>query len=150
MSALIAALYQDHATAERIRTSLVSQGFATDRVQLTSREEPGPAGLTPSNDTTSQLEAFFSQAFPDADEAAGVREFVDGVKRGNAAIVIQPRGEVETKQAKDILSASHPLKVREHDLARQTMERAASHSGETMVGTVVPEGLKRTLNPRKN
>ena len=46
MSALIAALYKDHATAARIRTSLVSQGFATDRVQLTSREEPGPAGLT--------------------------------------------------------------------------------------------------------
>ena len=150
MSALIAALYKDHATAVRIRTSLVTGGFATDRVQLTSREEPGPAGLAPSNDTTSQLEEFFTQAFPDADEAGEVRAFVEGVKQGNAALVIHPRGEVETKQAKDVLSASNPLKVREHDLANQTMERAASHPGETMVGTVVPEGLKRTLNPRKN
>jgi hypothetical protein len=28
--------------------------------------------------------------------------------------------------------------------------RAASHSGETVVGKVVPEGLKETINPRKN
>ena len=150
MSALIAALYKDHATADRIRTSLVSQGFATDRVQLTSREELGPAGVTPQKDTTSQLEAFFRQAFPDADEAAGVREFVEGVKQGNAALVIHPRGAVEMRQVTDILSGTHPLKVREHDLANQTMERAASHSGETMVGAVVPEGLKTTINPRKN
>ena len=39
--------------------------------------------------------------------------------------------------------------VREHDLANQAMERAASHEGETMVGKVVPEGLKKTINPRK-
>jgi hypothetical protein len=150
MSALIAALYKDHATADRVRTSLVSGGFATDRVQLTSRNEPGPAGLTPAGDMTSQLEGFFSQTFPDPDEIGGIREFVDGVKQGNAAVVVHPRGDVETKQARDILSASQPLKVREHDLANQAMERAASNSGETMVGKVVPEGLKKTINPRKN
>ena len=150
MSALIAALYPDHATADRIRTSLVSEGFATDRVQLTSREELGPAGVTPAGDTTSQLRKFFAQTFPNADEAEGVREFVDGVQQGHAALVIHPRGEVETKQAMDILSASQPLTVREHDLANQSMERAASHSGETMVGKVLPEGLKKTINPRKN
>jgi hypothetical protein len=150
MSALIAALYKDHATANRVRTSLVSGGFATDRVQLTSCDELGPAGVTPANDTTSQLEEFFAQAFPDPDEASGIREFVDSVKQGHAALVVHPRGEVETKQALDILSAARPLKVREHDLANQSMERAASHSGETMVGTIVPEGLKKTINPRKN
>jgi hypothetical protein len=30
------------------------------------------------------------------------------------------------------------------------MERAASKSSETVVGKVVPEGLKTTINPRKN
>ncbi len=32
MSALVAALYKDHATADQVRTALVSEGSATDRV----------------------------------------------------------------------------------------------------------------------
>jgi hypothetical protein len=150
MSALVAALYKDHATADRVRTSLVSGGFATDRVQLTSRVEPGPAGLTPSNGTTTQLQDYFAQVFPDPDEGANIREFVEGVAQGHAAIVVHPRGAEESKQALAILSASQPLQMRKHDFANQTMERAASHSGETMVGKMLPEGLKTTVNPRKN
>jgi hypothetical protein len=150
MSALVAALFKDHATADRVRTSLVSGGFATDRVQLTSRVEPGPAGLTPSHDTTSQLQDYFAQVFPDPGEAGNIREFVEGVARGNAAVVVHPRGDVESKQALEILSASKPLQVREHDFENQTMERAASSSGDTMVGQLLPEGLKKTINPRKN
>ena len=45
--ARVAALFKDHATAENVRTALVSEGFATDRVLLTSAEEPGPAGMMP-------------------------------------------------------------------------------------------------------
>jgi hypothetical protein len=63
---------------------------------------------------------------------------------------VHPRGDVEVERAMSILSASQPLEVREHDLANQAMERAASHDGETMVGRVVPEGLKKTINPRKS
>ncbi len=149
MSALVAALYKDHATADQVRTALVSEGFATDRVQLTSPREPGPAGLTPADDSTAQLRKYFEQVFPDAEEAGEVRTFVDGVRHGNAAVVVHPRGDVEVERALSILSASQPLQVREHDLDNQTMERAASHDGETMVGKVVPEGLKKTINPRK-
>lgn len=149
MSALVAALYKDHATAERVRTTLVSDGFATDRVLLTSREEPGPAGLTPSDDAKSQLQDYFEQVFPDPDEASEVDTFVSGVSEGNAAVVIHPRGDVEVQRALSVLSASQPLQVREHDLRNQTMERAASHPGETVVGKVLPEGLKKTINPRK-
>lgn len=150
MSALVAALYKDHATADQVRTALVSDGFATDRVQLTSSRELGPAGLTPSNDTTTGLRDYFEQVFPNADEAAEVRTFVDAVSHGNAALVVHPRGDVEVERAMRILTAAQPLQVREHDLANQTMERAASHSGETVVGKVLPEGLKTTINPRKN
>jgi hypothetical protein len=149
MSALVAALYKDHATADRVRTALVSEGFATDRVQLTSPEEPGPAGLTPSNNATAQLQDYFAQVFPDANEAEQIRVFVDGVSHGNAALVVHPRGDVEVERALSILSAAQPLQVREHNLEDQAMERAASHSGETVVGKVVPEGLKKTINPRK-
>jgi hypothetical protein len=127
----------------------VDEGFATDRVQLTSPEEPGPAGLTPSNDTTAQLRDYFAQVFPDANEAEEIRMFVHGVNHGNAALVVHPRGEVEVERALSILHASQPLQVREHDLANQAMERAASNSGETIVGAVLPEELKTTINPRK-
>jgi hypothetical protein len=150
MSALVAALYKDHATADQVRTALVSEGFATDRVQLTSPREPGPAGLTPADDATAQLRKYFEQVFPDPAEANEVSTFVDGVTHGNAAVVVHPRGDVEVERAMSILSASQPLEVREHDLANQAMERAASHDGETMVGKVVPEGLKKTINPRKS
>lgn len=150
MSALVAALYKDHATADQVRTALVSEGFATDRVQLTSRREPGAAGLTPADDATAQLRKYFEQVFPDPAEANEVSTFVDGVSHGNAAVVVHPRGDVEVERAMSILSASQPLEVREHDLANQAMERAASHDGETMVGKVMPEGLKKTINPRKN
>ena len=149
MSALVAALYKDHATADHVRTALVTEGFATDRVQLTSPREPGPAGLTPADDSTAQLRKYFEQVFPNADEASEVSTFVNGVSDGKAAVVVHPRGDVEVERALSILSASQPLEVREHDLHHQTMERAASHDGETMVGKVMPEGLKKTINPRK-
>ena len=149
MSALIAALYQDHASADRVRTALVSDGFATDRVQLTSPQEPGPVALTPANDAKVQLQEYFEQVFPDADEAAEMGAFVNGVSEGKAALVVHPRGDVEVERALSVLTASHPLQVHEHDLANQTMERAASHDGETAVGKLLPEGLKKTINPRK-
>lgn len=149
MGALVAALYKDHATADQVRTALIQDGFATDRVQLTSPDEPGPAGLTPSSDPTAQLQQYFTQVFPEADETEEVAVFVDGVSHGNAAVVVHPRGDVEVERALSILSASQPIQVREHDLANQTMERAASHDGETMVGKVMPEGIKTTINPRK-
>jgi len=149
MGALVAALYKDHATADQVRTALIQDGFATDRVQLTSPREPGPAGLTPSSDRTAQLQQYFTQVFPDADETSEVSTFVDGVSHGNAAVVVHPRGDVEVDRALNILSASEPIQMREHDLRNQGMERAASHDGETMVGKVVPEGIKQTINPRK-
>lgn len=150
MSALVAALYKDHATADQVRTALVSEGFATDRVQLTSSDDPGPARLSPSTSERDKLQDYFRQVFPDAHEGDDVRSFVEGVEHGNAAVVVHPRGDIEVERALSILSASDPLEMREHDLANQTMERAASNAPETVLGKIVPEGLKTTINPRKN
>jgi hypothetical protein len=150
MGALVAALYKDHATADHVRTALVTEGFATDRVQLTSSDDLGAAALGPANNTTAQLRDYFKQVFPDAAEDEELRSFVDGVSHGNAAVVVHPRGDIEVERALSILSASQPLHISEHDLENQTMERAASKSNETVVGKVVPEGLKTAINPRKN
>jgi hypothetical protein len=150
MSAVVAALFKDHATAEQVRTALVSEGFPTDRVQLTSEAEPGQAALSPSGGKSDQLRDYFAQLFPASNEQEHVRAFVDGVRHGNAAVVVHPRGDTETQRALGVLSSSDPIELREHDLANQAMEKAASEASSTVVGHFVPEGLKTTLNPRKN
>ena len=37
MQDIIVALYDEHSTAVRVRTALVEDGFATDRVEITSQ-----------------------------------------------------------------------------------------------------------------
>jgi hypothetical protein len=150
MSALVAALFKDHETAESVRTALVTEGFPTDRVQLTSASEPGPAALTPSGGKTDQLQSFFARIFPAADERAHLQSFVEGVRQGNAAVIVHPRGEIETQRALGILSSSDPIQMRKHDLANQSLERAASKASSTVLGKFVPEEVKTAINPRKN
>lgn len=150
MGAVVAALFQDHATADRVRTALVSGGFPTDRVQLTSEAEPGQAALMPASNKSQQLQDYFARIFPETNEQEQVRTFVDGVRHGNAALVVQPRGDVETRQALEVLSSSQPIQLCKHDLDKQGMEKAASEASSTVVGHLVPEGLKETINPRKN
>src|SRR5215471_12270526 len=95
MSALVVALFDNHAAAERVRTRLVREGFPTDRVQLTSSDEPGQAALVGrAEDLESQLEDYFSGLFDRAEEISNVHFFVDGVQQGHAALTVHPRGEV--------------------------------------------------------
>src|SRR4051812_49344700 len=115
MGALVAALFKDHATAENVRIALVTEGFPTDRVQLTSQSEPGPAALTPSGGKTDQLQDFFAQVFPAAEERSHLESFVEGVRQGNAAVIVHPRGDLETQRALGILSSSDPIEMQEHD-----------------------------------
>lgn len=148
MSALVAALFKDHATAEQVRTALVDDGFPTDRVRLTSREEPGPAELAPAAERVGQLEAYFTQVFPATDEEGRVRSFVDGVRHGNAALVVHPRGDIETQRALEILNAADPIELSSHDLENQPLEQAASPASSTVVEKVVPRRVIENVNPK--
>ena len=145
MSALVAALFENHAAAERVRTALVSEGFPTDRVELSSEREPGRAALGPSTQPSRQLHDYFVQFFDSDAEAQTVRTFAEGVQRGQASIVVHPRGAIETQRALEILNASNPVLVREHDLDKQGMERAASPAPESMVERLVPDSMKSSL-----
>jgi hypothetical protein len=47
MSAVLLAVFSDYETAERVRTTLVRDGFPTDRVELTAHGDLGRAALEP-------------------------------------------------------------------------------------------------------
>jgi hypothetical protein len=126
MSAIVVALYDNHTAAERVRTRLVREGFPTDRVRLTSRNEPGEAAIVgPSDELETQLEEYFTRLFDREEERPNVHLFVDGVQQGHAALAVHPRGKVETTRALEIMEEAQPIEMCEHDLENQAMERAA-------------------------
>jgi hypothetical protein len=129
MSALVVALYDNHAAADRVRTKLVREGFPTDRVQLTSKSEPGQAAVVgPADGLEAQLEEYFTGLFDRVDELPNVHLFVDGVQQGHAALTVHPRGDTETTRALQIMEQAQPIEICDHDLQDQAMERAASDS----------------------
>jgi len=127
MSAVVTAVFGDHQTAERVRTQLVKEGFPTDRVELTSREELGQAKVVPAPGIAEKLSHYFSQLFPDEGEQQGaVQSLQRAVLDGRAVIAVQPRGEIETGRAVEILSQGGPVEFKANDLDNQSLEHAAS------------------------
>jgi len=138
-SALIAALFRDHAAADRVRVRLSSgeAAFPTDRVHLTSKLDPGHAALVPAESFTLKLQLYFRTLFDQADEAEAMRSLSAAVENGNAAVVVFPRGDIETKRAFEVLRQAKPLQLFEHDLDKQTLEHAASDDRAPVVEFVV-------------
>jgi hypothetical protein len=148
MSAVLVAVFTDHSIANAVRSELVSDGFPTDRVDLTSREELGQAKLVPRDSVSEQLEAYFRKVFQ-IDEGGNQRS-VDFVRRavleGRAVLIVQPRGEVENERALQLLSRGDPLDVQGTDLDNTTMEQAATDkkaSTITWVGKALAAGGAR-------
>ncbi len=135
-SAVIAALFRDHATAERVcvRLSTGETAFPSDRVQLTSSIEPGNAGLVPAESLPLKLQAYFHTLFDRDDEADEVRALSNGVREGNGAVAVFPRGDIETKRALEVLREGEPLQLFEHDLHKQALEHAASEDRKPVLG----------------
>lgn len=128
MSAVILAVFDGYGTADRVRTRLVSDGFPTDRVELTASCEPGRAGLQPASSSRAKFVQYYRTLLSKDDE----RPFVDGlaerVERGAATITVHPRGAIETARAAEILEGEGAVEVVGHDLDRQAFEHAASRS----------------------
>ena len=138
-SPLIAALFNDHAAADRVRVRLSSgdTAFPTDRVHLTSTVDPGHAGLVPAPSLALKLQAYFRTLFDREDEQEHVRSLSEGVQNGGGAIAVFPRGAIETKHAREVLCQAKPLQLYEHDLDKQTLEHAASEDSAPVVSHVV-------------
>ncbi len=126
MSAILAAVFSNHEVAEQTRIQLVRDGFPTDRVELTSREELGDAKVVPAAGVPEQLTQYFMQLFPGGSAQPAVRSLRQAVLEGHAVVAVHPRGNVETQRAMDILNGSDPMELRGSDLDNQSMEHAAA------------------------
>jgi hypothetical protein len=129
MSAVLAAVFTDHATAVAVRTRLVSDGFPTDRVELTSRNEPGQAGTAPGDRLDDKFANYFQTLFDRAEDRRYAASLTDSVLHGHAAVIVHPRGDVETTRAVEILESASPIELHEKDLDKQTLEAAAGTEG---------------------
>jgi hypothetical protein len=140
MSAVLAAVFVNHQAAEAVRTRLVTDGFPTDRVELTSNQELGHVKLVPSAGLAEKLMQYFGQLFPEEDQRAPVQSLQEAVLAGRAVIAVHPRGEVETERAVEILNENSPVEMRANDLDKQALEHAAAkdeHSALSWAGRVI-------------
>ena len=126
MSAVILAVFDEYSAADRVRTRLVSDGFPTDRVELTAPSEPGRAGLQPSGSMREKFVRYFRTLLSEEDERSFVEGLAERVAGGAATITVHPRGAIETERAAEILEGEGALEVVGHDLQNQSFEHAAS------------------------
>jgi hypothetical protein len=133
MSAILLALFDDHPVAERVRVSLVRDGFPTDRVELTACCEPGRAGLGPADSPHGRFVQYFGVLFTLEDERHYAEQLAERIEKGAATITVHPRGAIETARALAILEDAGAVEVISHDLASQMLERAAAKHRHTWI-----------------
>lgn len=127
MSAVLLAVFKDSGIADRVRTRLVSDGFPTDRVELTSSADPGRAGVQPANSVRARFEQYFRTLLSKEEERTFADLLAQRVEGGNAAtIAVHPRGAIETARAAEILEDEGAVEVVGHDLQNQSFEHAAA------------------------
>lgn len=111
MTPVIVALYDDYGTADRVRTQLVADGFPTDRVEVTSRQEARQAEPQPGDHFAERVANYFHTIFDQRDEQAQAQDFTNRVVKGNAAVTVHPRAEDEITSARRILEQNSPLRL---------------------------------------
>jgi hypothetical protein len=126
MSAVLLAVFNEYGVADRVRTKLVSDGFPTDRVELTASCEPGRAGLHPALSARAKFLQYFRTLLSADDEWPYVELLAARVEDGAVTITVHPRGAIETARAAEILETEGAAEVVGHDLENQTFEFAAS------------------------
>jgi hypothetical protein len=150
MPEVLVALYDSYATADALRTEMVSAGFPTDRVELTSRIDEGRAGAVPGERFTERVRRYFHTLFEDADSDRYTDFFTEGLQQGGATIAVHPRGEEETELATRILQRHRPIEIEGRDLgieggvclakARDEAQRMATNSDRLTPRSAPPAG----------
>jgi hypothetical protein len=126
MSAVLLAVFNEYSAADRVRTRLVTDGFPTDRVELTASSEPGRAGLQPADSVHARFVQYFRTLLNKEDERPFVEALAGRIEGGAATITVHPRGAIEIERAAEILEGEGAVEVVGHDLENQTFEHAAS------------------------
>lgn len=139
MSAVLLAVFNEYGAADRVRTRLVSDGFPTDRVELTAAAEPGRAGLDPAASSRTRFLQYFRTLMHEPDEQPFVEALATRVEAGAVTIVVHPRGAIETERATEILEDAGAVEVVAHDLASQSFEHAAARTDGYWVRHFMPE-----------
>ena len=112
MRAILLAVFDDHSAAERVRVSLVRDGFPTDRVELSASCEPGRAGLGLADSPHDKFVQYFGVLFRREHQRHYAEQLAERVEKGAATITVHPRGAIETARALVILEdagAVHPV-----------------------------------------
>jgi len=139
MSAVILAIFDRFSDAQRVRTRLVGDGFPTDRVELTAREERGRAGLEPASSACGQFEQYFSTLLGPDREHKFAQRLAGRVAEGDVTTVaVHPRGSIEISRATQILRNEGAQEVMTHDLEKQSYEFAASGQETPVLGHFLP------------
>jgi hypothetical protein len=131
MSAVLLAVFHDYQIAQRVRTRLVSDGFPTDRVELTAAHDPGRAALAPADSKHMKFVQYYRTLLSKDEERAFAEALAGRVRDGSAAtIAVHPRGDIETQRATEILEGAGATEVVGHDLEKQALEHAAAATDE--------------------
>jgi hypothetical protein len=144
MSAVLLAVFQDYATADRVRVTLIRDGFPTDRVDLTASCDLGRAGLEPSDSVHDKCVEYFGTLRLEAAELYHREVLADRVTNGEATVTVHPRGALETARATELLRDAHPSDMLGHDLTNHGWERAASKRGGYWIRHVMLETSPET------
>lgn len=107
----IIALYPDAARAGDARTQLFHDGFAADRLDVVSWQDPGRASVNPQSNLEDALTAHFGVLLEDDRDQTLVKKVVESLRAGKAALVVHPRGTVEIERANELLERFEPETV---------------------------------------
>jgi hypothetical protein len=89
----------------------------------------GAGELVPRKDLGDKLTEYFRRLFQadgDASAERSVQLFQRAVLDGKAALAVQPRGDIETQRALQLLNEAGPVELRAADLESQALEHAAT------------------------
>jgi hypothetical protein len=91
----------------------------------------------PQRGNPAKLTEYFRKLFQRGGNGSGERWvplFQRAVLDGKAAVAVQPRGDIETQRALQLLNQAGPVELRGADLQNQTLEHAATET-ETPIFT---------------